>query len=289
MKIEPLSLKHEPLLQPRFKEMGLCLSEYSFASRYLFRREYHFKVVFENANIWLSGKTSDGQSYFMPTQPITMFSKEALLKLLEDAGCFYPMPEMWLSHFPSDKFQVQYNRNDSDYLFKRDKIANYPGRHLSRKRNLLKQFIDSYEPTIFMYNQQTHLEDAVFILNKWQKAFKGEHNDFLPCLDGLQLADVLGLSGSIYYIDSQPAAFILGEFLHSHLFDIHFAKAITDYKGIYPFLFQDMARQLASNEVSCLNWEQDLGEEGLRQSKLSYQPDKIASKFRIFAGSQFKS
>jgi hypothetical protein len=43
-----------------------------------------------------------------------------------------------------------------------------------------------------------------------------------------------------------------------------------------------MAHRLVTEEISCLNWEQDLGIEGLRQSKLSYQPDKLVSKFRVF-------
>ncbi len=88
--------------------------------------------------------------------------------------------------------------------------------------------------------------------------------------------------GYIVYIDEHPAAFILGEVFPPHLFVIHFAKGLTQYKGIYPFLFKELANRLVAREISCLNWEQDLGIEGLRQSKLSYQPDKLASKFRVF-------
>lgn len=282
MKVEPLTLEHEAILKPRFQALELCLSEYSFASRYLFRREYDFKVVSDENSIWLLGKTSDGQSYLMPTENIQKFSQNELSDKLQWASCFYPIPEIWVPTFHPDKFQIKCNRNDSDYLFKREKIATYPGRKLSKKRNLLKQFRDNYEPKVVPYSKQ-HLSDALFILNEWQKSFKGKHNDFFPCQDGLELAERLGLIGYMYYIEDKPAAFILGEVLRPHLFDIHFAKGLVEYKGIYAFLFQELANLLGHEEISCLNWEQDLGEEGLRQSKLSYQPDKIAHKYRIFS------
>ncbi|NGX45382.1 MAG: hypothetical protein K940chlam2_00532 [Chlamydiae bacterium] len=50
---------------------------------------------------------------------------------------------------------------------------------------------------------------------------------------------------------------------------------------MYPFHFRELAMHLSLEEISCLNWEQDLGLKGLRQSKQSFQPDKIAHKMRI--------
>lgn len=280
MKIEPLSLEHQSILQPKFRSLGLCLSEYSFASRYLFRQEHEFHVLFDEEMIWIRGKTTDGVLYLMPTEDLQKIPEEKLLEKLKWAECFYPIPESWISSF--DMFQKMYNKNDSDYLFKRTKIAEYPGRNLSSKRNLLKQFFEIYTPTVVPYAKE-HYEDALIVLNAWESSVKGEKTDFTPCKEGLLHAEELGLSGFMVYIDTQPAAFILGEVLRSTLFDIHFAKGLTQYKGVYPFLFHELANRLSSQEISCLNWEQDLGHEGLRQSKLSYQPDKIAHKYRIFA------
>jgi uncharacterized protein len=282
MKTEPLALEHKELIQSRFRSLGLCLSEYSFASRYLFRREYEFQVGFDEEMVWIIGKTSDGMRYFMPTEDLQKIQMERLLAILEETDCFYPIPEYWISAFNPSHFHMSYDRNDSDYLFKKAKIAEYPGRNLSPKRNLVKQFFDIYQAEVVPYTKK-HLEDALTVLKAWQSSFKGEKTDFLPCQDGLMLTEELGLSGYIVYVDKQPAAFILGEILLPKLFDIHFAKALTQYKGIYPFLFKELAKHLPSEEICCLNWEQDLGHNGLRQSKLSYQPYKIAHKYRVFA------
>lgn len=280
MKFEPLSFEHQPLLQEKFRSLALCLSEYSFASRYLFRREYDYHVAFDEEMVWLRGKGADGAVFLMPTENLQKIPAPVLLEKLKWADCFYPIPEHWISSFSPEHFQASYNRNDSDYLFKRKKIAEYPGRNLSPKRNLVKQFRDFYTPEVFPYGKE-HFKAALSVLNDWQAAFEGKKTDFLPCQDGLTYLEKLGLSGLMVYIHRQPAAFILGEVLRPTHFDVHFSKGLTIYKGIYPFLFKELANHLSSQEISCLNWEQDLGQVGLRQSKLSYRPDKIAHKYRI--------
>ena len=56
---EPLSLKHQSLLEPLFKKLNLEISEYSFANAYLFRQVHDFEVFFDKS-IFLVGKTRDG-------------------------------------------------------------------------------------------------------------------------------------------------------------------------------------------------------------------------------------
>jgi hypothetical protein len=62
------------------------------------------------------------------------------------------------------------------------------------------------------------------------------------------------------------------------MFAIHFEKAIDEYKGIFQYINQSFA---ASLPESCLhiNREQDLGDEGLRQAKLTYRPSGFVRKY----------
>ncbi|MGK5594093.1 MAG: DUF2156 domain-containing protein [Parachlamydiaceae bacterium] len=281
MKIEPLSLDHQSILKPKFQAMALELSEYSFASRYLFRFQYNFEVLDDDRMLWLRGRARDGSTYLMPTEDFSLIPYDYLLAMQEWAGYFYPIPERWIASLAKERFYITFERSDSDYLFKTEKIAHYSGRKLSAKRNLVKQFSSAYRAEILPYSRD-RLEDALTVLISWQETFQGYTSDFVPCQEGLLLADQLGLQGYMVYIDKQPAAFILGEVLHSTLFDIHFAKGLIKYKGIYPFLFKELANKFTYEEVRYLNWEQDLGEEGLRKSKLSYQPELIAHKYRVF-------
>ena len=280
MQTEILSLEHLNLIAPKMRALGLCLSEYSFASRYLFRKEHRYEVLFNGDRIWLRGKTRDGVSYLMPTDDLRHIATEELLKSLDWANCLFPIPELWISSLDPQIFETSFNRDDSDYLYYRTKLAELPGRDLSAKRNLIKQFHAAHTARVEPYGKQ-HYEEALSILEAWQSGMEGKETDYSACKEGLKLYEELGLSGYMIFADEKPAAFILGEISTANLFVIHFAKAMTQFKGIYPFLFSEVASQLSSEEICCLNLEQDLGQPGLRQSKLSYQPDKIKHKYRV--------
>ena len=90
----------------------------------------------------------------------------------------------------------------------------------------------------------------------------------------------LALWGTIYYIENQPAGFIIGEPLNADTFVLHFAKASTKYHGIYEFMFSDTAKKLMA-EYKYLNLEEDMGNKNLRKTKMSYGPEKLLKKYHV--------
>jgi len=64
------------------------------------------------------------------------------------------------------------------------------------------------------------------------------------------------------------------------MFAIHFEKAVGNYKGIYQFINRSFAEMLADC-IEVVNREQDLGNAGLRQAKMSYRPSGFIKKYRI--------
>ena len=62
------------------------------------------------------------------------------------------------------------------------------------------------------------------------------------------------------------------------MFVIHFEKALDEYRGIYQFLNQAFAESLP-RFFTLINREQDLGNEGLRQAKMTYRPSGFVKKF----------
>ena len=281
MNKEPLSLNHQLMLSSRFETMEICLAEYSFTYLFICREKYGYELLFDGDEVWIYGKTGDGHTHLMPTRDIRGMPTKWLVEKLKWADCIFPLPESWCESFDSHFFEFNYIRSESDYLFKRSKIADYPGRRLSPKRNLLKQFMSKYQAEVFSYSPK-HWEAALTVLDLWQEGMGDMKTDYLGCKEALANSEVLALKGVMVYVDGEPAAFILGSISRENLFGIHFAKALTKFKGIYPFLFKELATHLSMEEISCLNWEQDLGLEGLRQSKQSFQPDKIAHKMRLF-------
>ena len=62
------------------------------------------------------------------------------------------------------------------------------------------------------------------------------------------------------------------------MFVIHFEKALDEYKGIYQYLNQSFAESLP-RFFTLINREQDLGNEGLRQAKMTYRPCEFVKKY----------
>ena len=76
-------------------------------------------------------------------------------------------------------------------------------------------------------------------------------------------------------------AVTLGSRLSKDTIDVHFEKAREDVEGAYAAINCEFARYLRDKypEIKFLNREDDMGLEGLRRAKLSYQPHHFEEKY----------
>lgn len=72
-------------------------------------------------------------------------------------------------------------------------------------------------------------------------------------------------------------AYSMGEPVCDDTFVVHIEKALAEVKGAYPMINQQFLEHEAS-EYKYVNREEDTGDEGLRQAKLSYRPVFMAEK-----------
>lgn len=280
MRIERLDYKHKDLLHEKLRGLNSDVSEYSFSNLYLFRETHQYKVVFDES-IFISGITYNGQRHIMPTTDITSMDIDYIKKILKNYDILYPIPEEWTSIFNKESFECSFEDSDSDYIHHIKKLESYSGKKLHQKRNLLNQFLNLYSSKAFPLAGE-RLNDAALILESWMNELEinsGE-TDYEQCLEAIKLYDELILCGGIYYADNEPAGFIIGEEINDTTFAIHFAKAKRKFKGIYQFMFNNFAK-IMPDKYCCLNFEQDLGKESLRQAKSTYRPETMIKKYRI--------
>ncbi|MDH4162902.1 MAG: phosphatidylglycerol lysyltransferase domain-containing protein [Nitrospirota bacterium] len=280
MQRERLGLQHKDLLFKRLRDISEPLSEYSFANLYLFRDNHEYDVVLGD-HVFVRGKTYDGRTYVMLTEHVDRMGTACIEDQLEDADFLFPIPEPWLSSFPQDRFEATFLDGDADYLYTVEKMSSYAGRKLHKKRNLLKQFVESYSHEARPLTSD-RLADARYVLDAWRDELGVDpaSTDYGPCKEALQLYDELILCGGIYYAEGEPAGFVLGEEINDETFVLHFAKARTRFKGVYQYLFNNFAKILPP-KYKYLNLEQDLDKENLRVFKSSYVPDGMVKKARV--------
>lgn len=88
-----------------------------------------------------------------------------------------------------------------------------------------------------------------------------------------------GQEGILLYAGDAVAAFTFGE-VTAGMLDIHIEKADRAFPGAYPAVFREFAAHFEGRAVT-VNREEDCGEPGLRQSKLSYHPIRLAEKYNL--------
>lgn len=271
----PVTLALRPLLHPLFQTLPEGISEFTFANIYLFRAAHHYALSrLPDGLLVILGQDGE-QQFFM--SPFGLPDRLLLEKLMTDRGRMKCVSTTQRPLLQSMGFVVTEDRDNFDYLYSRQELAELTGRKFQKKRNLIKAFVNNHHyegrPLLAEY-----LADALGILEAW----RNEHEslgDYWAAREALEKNEELQLCGGIYYAGGQPAAYSLGEELACRTsFVIHFEKALNQYKGLYQFVNQAFASIIGEPYVT-LNREQDLGQEGLRHAKLSYRPTGFVEKF----------
>lgn len=278
MQIEPLNLSHQTIIESKFRLLHISFSEYSFANLYLFRQLHHYEVIKLQEDIFIRGITRDNTSFIMLTSHPESISIQSLQQLLPLSQILFPVPDSWLLTLDKWTVQASFKEEESDYLYHTLKLATYFGRHLDGKRNQVKQLLDHHQVKIESFAHQ--VKEAQDILDIWQEEHKDTQTDYSSCREAIQKFQLLHLHGFIVYVDEEPTGFIIGEWINQDCYTVHFSKALPSIKGIYQYLFQELAQSI-KDVSSWMNLEQDLGIPALRYSKLSYHPDLLAKKWRV--------
>ena len=90
----------------------------------------------------------------------------------------------------------------------------------------------------------------------------------------------------IYVLDGKIIAISIGEVVGDTLI-VHIEKGLTEYDGVYPTMASEFAKAFAEDGVKYINREEDCGEQGLRTSKLQYQPIEIKEKNMVVVKTLF--
>lgn len=269
-------LGHRLTLHPLFSGLTEGLSELTFANLYLFRHRhtYRFSTLTDGQIVVLG--SDDNLPFFM--LPFGLPERPLLDTLLREHRMMKCISNPQAQHLKQLGYQVVEDRDNFDYLYRRQDLATLRGRNYHKKRNLIKAFVQSNTYTAKPLRSEFH-NDALQVLDEWRQG-AGVEGDYQAALEALNTMESLQLCGGIYYVESRPVAYVLGEELAGGTtFVIHFEKAVPGYKGLYQFINQSFAAILPE-VYEYINREQDLGEPGLRQAKLSYLPAGFIEKFK---------
>mgnify|MGYP000333168310 CR=1 FL=1 len=279
---KPINLAMKSEFFPAFNLLSDGISEFTFAGLYLFRNTYQYEVARIPDTGFIIRGVKNGEPFFftpccLPTNDflLEIFTHYSYLKNMSESQCRKERIRLEMAGF-----FVMEDRDNFDYYYRREDLAELSGKAYHKKRNLVNAFVNNYH-----YEQKnldkTTIEDGFYILDRWRLE-KGEDGDYKANREALELFDELELRGSVFYVENEPAGLVMGEPLaKARMFTVHFEKGLSKFKGIYQFINQAFAQTLPKT-YHYINREQDLGDPGLRQAKMTYRPVGFVKKYRVY-------
>lgn len=250
---------------------------------------------------------NDGWSYQMPIAPPEARKNDAaeneericralrlLMEETEAVGNRFVIGNVLERHvglldrqFPGE-FTVVPERDHFDYLYSREKLITLSGKKLQSKRNHVNTFSKLYPDYVYAELRREHFPLCLALEKRWRAAVEDGEQDsertgqsvleeYRAITRAFNHWEELGMRGGSVWVDDELVAFTFGYPIDEETFDVCVEKASGDYNGAYQVINRDFVRHLPEQYLY-INREDDLGDEGLRRSKLSYIPDILLEK-----------
>ncbi len=257
----------------------------------MWHQAYDMEYAFFGDNLYISA-AFDGipRSYLYPIGPDDKAALAVLREYIRErgAGTLSVIPQECTAlveavfgrgHIVENSMRA--DRDWADYIYDKKAFENPTGRKHHKQKNLINRFIrenpeytceaiqEKNAPQVLAYFRQYALR------NPATSPVDGQ--EFNAVCRILQAPDLYGMQGMLLWAAGEICGFTIGEVYKDTVY-VHVEKADKERAGAFQVLSRDFQRSIGG-DVLYVNREDDLGLEGLRQSKLSYGPIRLDYKY----------
>ncbi len=261
--------------------------EYTFGNIFVWSTAYRTKICrYKDFLMCRWGKDSE----FMYSLPIGKGDfKDAVNQIILDAesngvtpviyGVTSNYKKLLDEHFDG-KFNYKFDEGYNDYIYSTEKMANLSGKKYHSKRNHITNFKKNNPDWTFEILNENNIPECIDLHTKWINNHADDEDfsfEFEAVLTAFDNYDKLGFTGGLIRVQGEVIAFTFGERHSDALFVTHFEKAPADVQGAYTIINQEFTKNCLM-DFEFVNREEDLGLEGLRKAKQSYNPEIFLEK-----------
>ncbi len=205
---------------------------------------------------------------------------------------FKLIPEFVIKTIPQTKaFEIHHDIDNDDYILSCEEANDLPGKKYINKRKNLARFLRDYPQCRI---SKSNLDDPqtwqriINLCEYWasldtdgSKAGDDDLKAIKRLLVLMPKLKNLNIQCMSIYNNDKFVAFCIYEILNAEWAISHFGKSDITIRNLYEFMMVEVLRDLHSQGIKWLNYEQDLGIPGLRQNKLSCKPSTFLKKYII--------
>lgn len=234
-------------------------------------------------------KTEDSASYTL----LARGNAQIIMKYMHQNGVkkldMVPKTSLESFNIPNSS-GLSLDRDNSDYIYDAHSIAHMLGPKSKGFLRQVNKFIKRHSDNVLIrsidlkdryqarnFVNQIHLWEALYTKNDLKQSEASALDTYILLADYLE-PECLGI-----YIDGRLQAFSIYSYPPQKGFMIlSHAKSSYSHPGLFDFLvYSALTRAIAEKNIKYLNFEQDLGIEGLRTHKLSMRPAYLLEKYSV--------
>lgn len=259
----------------------------------MWRKAYDIKWTVEGDFLCIKA-CWEGETFFVPPFGPEQGLSEALEKMMDHAkehdfpftlqGVEKYMIE-WLEKIKPGYFQYTAERDNYDYVYLAQDLIELKGRKFHNKKNHVNGFRKTYSNYQYVPMTAEMTDECIAFMVEWCNERGCVKGDSIDCernaiVEAMNHFTTLGFRGGAIYIEGKMAAFTFGEVSNDDTAVIHVEKGLSAFKGIYGVINQEFCAH-EWQHVTFINREEDMGIEGLRKAKESYNPVKMIEKYGV--------
>lgn len=255
---------------------------------YLWREKFNIYITVKNGTLFKAYLTDDGKIWGY-SMPVGGDLRMAVEEIFADAKERKSTPTIALltkaeratleTLYPS-KFVYTRSPENQDYIYLSEDLINLSGKKFHAKRNHISRFFKTYDNVRFALIDKTNKVDAYNVAVDWCKENNVDFENYYEMdiiRDALENMEEYHMRGAVLYVDEKPVAMTMGSEISKIAFDVNFEKALRSYDGVYAVINNEFAKTLSAYKY--INREEDMGIEGLKKAKLSYNPIIILDRY----------
>ena len=289
-----LTLDHKNEIESYVKKYP-HYSDYNFTSLWTYNTEESIEICFLNNNLvikFIDYITNKPFYSFLGTTNVINTIEQLFIyaqkNKIDQRLKLIPEIVIQTNEHINQNFIVMEDLNNHDYIVSAKEIAFLPKEKFHRKRYLVEKFkrkYPDYKVVLMDLRKERDQKEIFSLFFLWEKMADRDRSDTKN-----ELIAIKRLISSIHhfnifalgiYHNNKLIAFNIYEISHNKHGVSAFQKADKSYTGIYSILSHEVAKHLYSLGCEYINYEQDLGIEGLRLSKSLWKPTHYLKKYII--------
>ncbi|MBQ8518440.1 MAG: GNAT family N-acetyltransferase [Agathobacter sp.] len=189
-----------------------------------------------------------------------------------------------------NQFYFHADRNNYDYVYDINDLADLKGRKLHRKRNHLKHFKKMHPDYVVTPITPENMDKVRAFVAEWYKLKLEDNPDGDYRHEQAAFEKVfthysdLEMDGLLLEEHGEVLGFTMASQMSPDTYDVHFEKARGNIDGAYTTINSEFANYIRNKHphIKYLDREEDMGIPGLRKAKMSYFPHHLVKKYKAF-------